>query len=148
MPTQPPNRTLSIFINHHLDRIPSTPPTFHTCALCTRSANLRVNLPTCNHCVCANCLAEFVVFQSPATRFSCLYCLTYWFTIEAGYEIRGNKPRKMFLELRKDVEKSEQEIWRTVVGGGAVVTNELASIPNEDGDGREGFSGMGDFLED
>lgn len=93
---------LEDIINHHLDCASSSPSeslAFLPCALCTKSANLRVSLPTYSHTACTNCLAKFEVYQSPRAQISCIYCFTYWFEIESENEIKEFLFRKSYHKI-------------------------------------------------
>ncbi|KAF2702753.1 hypothetical protein K504DRAFT_508713 [Pleomassaria siparia CBS 279.74] len=132
-PPPPAHRTLRAFISSHIEPIPPTYTPrniFQTitlpCALCARHTNLRVKLPTCAHAVCLTCVSEFLLYQSPVGRFVCLYCLSYWFTIEPGNEIRGMRSERKARELNEEIERTSREVW---------------GIVNNRGQKREGGSG-------
>ncbi|KAF2727405.1 hypothetical protein EJ04DRAFT_595001, partial [Polyplosphaeria fusca] len=140
------SRSLQTFLSNHLlpltnaDRTSPTPP---LCTLCTRSATIITNiLPTCHHHVCVPCLAEFSVKKWPVGRFRCLWCGTYWFTIEEG-EKRGigGSSDGDWERLRDEVKSREEEILKGVYEGWGEVEEMGDEREQRENAGRKGGEG-------
>ncbi|ORY00450.1 hypothetical protein BCR34DRAFT_592555 [Clohesyomyces aquaticus] len=115
-PSPTPSLTLTTFLSEHCTIIPPSSPRpinpANLCALCAEDTDLRVNLPTCNHRLCTDCLAYLVMNPDKQST-------TRMWSIEALKKLE-EKSRE-FREViergeKKRAEKGGENVWEEADG--------------------------------